>query len=477
MQPKPLQRHFFRTPLSACLLTGAFLLTVHPGSAIGQRTNGVGLRVLGTRPPDAVPVEGKPLETREPIGVGQKPAFAGQTRAVAVITKTPLDVKVVASGLNQPWSFAFLPQGKILVLEKPGAMRIVDMASGKIEREVMGVPQVKYGGDAGLLDVALDPDFATNRMLYFTYVEPRGPMYSVAGHDGPMGPQQDSGIVVAKAKLANNNAFLQQVTPILHVNPSLPQTAHYGSRLLFDKNGFLYVSLGERFFYPTRGEAQSLFSYMGKILRITTDGKPAAGNPFEKDQQLEDHPLPEIWSYGQRNPQGLAINPVTGDLWDSEHGPQGGDEINLIQPGKNYGWPVIAYGGNYDGTKIDGSLEREQGSLNEESGSKLKLNAGSLTAMPGMEQPAYYWDPTIAPSGITFYSGKQIPEWKNNLFVAALAGQHVSRLVMNGNKVVGEERLLLDQHQRMRDVKEGPDGALWVCTDDADGRLIRIAAR
>jgi aldose sugar dehydrogenase len=349
---------------------GVSLLLLSGAAVEAQRMNGAGIRVLGTRPPDTPPVAGQPLETREPIGVGQKPAFPGQTRAAAVISKTPYEEKVVTQGLNQPWGMAFLPDGKILVTEKPGAMRLVDMHTGKIEREVMGVPQVKYGGDAGLLDVVLDPDFANNRMIYFTYVEPRGESYTAG--DMPF-PQQDSGIVVAKAKLAPNDGFLQGVTTILRVQPSVPQTAHYGSRLLFDKNGYLYVSLGERFFYPTRGEAQSLFSMMGKILRITTDGKPAPGNPYYDEPWHEDAPLKEIWSYGHRNPQGLAINPVTGDLWESEHGPQGGDEINLIQPGKNYGWPVIAYGSNYDGTKVDGTLTAQDGMLQDGSIPKQEL--------------------------------------------------------------------------------------------------------
>ena len=207
-----------------------------------------------------------------------------------------------------------------------------------------------------------------------------------------------------------------------------------------------------------RDEAQSLYSYLGKVLRITTDGQPAPGNPFERPANSppeENGYLPEIWTYGMRNPQGIAMNPETGEVFESEHGPQGGDEINLIQPGKNYGWPVIAYGVNYDGSKVD----------------------NGLTQKTGMEQPIYYWDPVIAPSGITFYDGKLIPEWKGNLFVAGLAGQHVSRLVLDGHKVVGEERLLLDQHQRMRAIHEGPDGALWVVTDNPDGRLIRIAPK
>lgn len=438
-----------------------------------QLVNGVGLKVLGKRPPDPPPVAGRPLETRPPNGAGQQPAFPGQTRVPAVLTRTPYKSEVMTRGLHKPWGMAFLPGGKILLTEKPGSMRIVDMKTGKIERQVLGVPRVLYVGDAGLLDITADPNFANNRRIYFAYVEPRGPLYK--DPQLPI-PQQENGVVIARARLSPDNTRLQNLTTLLRVEPSIPQTAHYGSRLLFDKQGYLFVSLGERFFYPTRGEAQSLFSYMGKILRIDTDGHPAPGNPFDEGKNWENFTLPEIWSYGHRNPEGLAINPQTGELWDSEHGPQGGDEINLVQRGKNYGWPLIAYGTNYDGTRIDGTLQKQDGVWRGATGLPAPHSTG-LTAMPGLEQPVYYWDPAIAPSGISFYDGRLIPEWKGNLFVAALAGQHVARLVLQNNKVVGEERLLLDQSQRMRDIQEGPDGALWVITDEEQGRLIRIAPK
>ncbi len=460
---------------TAALLAGAGLSAGPATAAAQQHRNGAGVVTGGSRPPDTAPVEGKPLETRQPVGVGQKPAFAGQTRALAVITRTPYEAKVMTEGLNKPWGFAFLPDGKILLTEKPGTMRLIDAQTGKIVKEVSGVPQVKYGGDAGLLDLVLDPQFATNRRVYFTYIEPRGPEYTTASDPQP---KQDNGLTVARAKLSDDEGSLSELVTILRVEPSIPGLAHYGSRLAFDKQGFLYVSTSERFYYPTRGQAQSLFSLLGKVLRITTDGKPAPGNPFYREQDFEDHPRAEIWSLGQRNPQGLAFHPETGELWDSEHGPQGGDEINVIKPGKNYGWPVIAYGSNYDATLFDGELEQESGGRPRPAAPQL--NAGSLTAKEGMAQPVYYWDPSIAPSGMTFYDGKLMSEWKGNLFVAGLAGQHVSRLVFDphdGHKVIGEERLLLDQHERMRDVQEGPDGALWVVTDDADGRLIRIAPR
>lgn len=438
-----------------------------------QMANGVGLPVLGSRPPDIKPTDGRVLESRPPNGMGQRPVFPEQTRAPAVITRTPYGVKVITEGLNKPWGLAFLSNGKILISEKPGNMCIVDINTGRIEHRVLGVPAVKYLGDGGLLDVVADPHFGANRMIYFTYVEARGPVY----HEPQVPvPEQDSGVVVAKARLSADNTRLTHVTTLLRVGPSVPQTAHYGSRLLFDQDGYLFVSLGERFFYPTRGEAQSLFSLMGKILRIDTKGNPAPGNPFDQGRNHENFTMPEIWSLGNRNPEGLAIDPDSGELWDSEHGPQGGDEINLIEKGKNYGWPLIAYGVNYDATKIDERLTCEDG-IRADCAHAVASGSPGRTAAPGLEQPVYYWDPVIAPSGMTFYDGRLIPEWKGNLFVAGLAGQHVARLVLRDHRVVGEERLLLDQHQRMRAIKEGPDGALWVITDEVHGRLIRLTPR
>jgi glucose/arabinose dehydrogenase len=422
-----------RAAASAAVLFGA--VTAATVTIQGQGRGG--FQVLGTRPPDAPPVAGQPLETRPPVAAGQRPAFPGQTRAAAVVTKAPIDVKVVAHGLRAPWSIAFLPDGRhMLVAEKPGSLRLVG-TDGTVGPPIANVPAVLYGGDAGLFDVALDPSFTTNRSIYFTYVERRA--------DG-------NGVTVGKARLSVDASALEDVSVILRIEPSEQITAHYGSRLLFDRQGKLLVSVGERFTDDVRVQAQALTSHLGKILRINVDGTAAPGNPFASTPGA----LPEIWSYGHRNPQGLCVNPVTGELWETEHGPQAGDEVNVIEPGKNYGWPVIAYGTEYDGRPI----------------------GGGITAKDGMEQPVYYWDPAIAPSGATFYSADAIPEWKNNLFVAAHAGQHLARLVIAGRKVVGEERLLLDQHQRMRDVRQGPDGALWVVTDDAnDGRLIRLAAQ
>lgn len=401
----------------------------------GGRKNGVGESGTGLRPPDEAPVIGEMLETRDPVVEGQASAFPGQTRAVAVATKTALDIQVVARGLRHPWAMAFLANGRVLVTEKPGAMRIV-APDGQVSEPITGVPAVAFGGDGGLLDVVLDPAFEANRMIYFTYAEPR---------------EGGSGVAVAKARLSDDERALENMTVILRVQPTIQIMGHYGSRLLFDKEGKLFVTLGERYFSPVREEAQFLNSQMGKILRINTDGTPAAKNPFIGTAGA----LPEIWSYGHRNPQGITVHPTTGEIWSVEHGPRGGDEVNIIQPGKNYGWPSIAYGTEYNETPVN----------------------GGLTALKGMEQPVYYWDPSVAPTGATFYDGALIPEWKGNLFVAAHIGQHIARLVLDGHRVVGEERLLLGQYQDMRAVSQGLDGALWVVTDNPDGRLIRIVPK
>jgi aldose sugar dehydrogenase len=410
--------------LRAAFILTSFVLIPLPGQD----------RVLGTRPPDVPAVPGQPLEQREPNGKGQKPAFSGQTRAVAVVTKTPIRTEVIAQGLNRPWGFAFLPDGKFLITEKSGKMRIVD-PKGNIGGEIAGVPKVVTGVDAGLLDVALSPGFTSDHKIFFTYCEPR---------DG-----NTNGVSVASARLSADQTALEELKVIYRVEPGYGGRAHYGSRILFNTDGTLFVSVGDRYDIPLRIHSQELSSPLGKILRLNPDGSPAAGNPFAGQKGA----LPEIWAIGVRNPQGLTFQPATGDVWESEHGTQGGDEINIIVKGQNYGWPVIAYGTNYDGTAI----------------------STGETAKEGMRQPVYYWDPTIAPSGITFYSADLIPEWKGNLFVAGLAGQHVSRLVIQNQKVVGEERLLLDQHQRIRKVAQGPDGALWAITDNPEGRLIRMA--
>jgi glucose/arabinose dehydrogenase len=435
-----MRKHPHNLPVARFLTLALGLLA---GPALAQNVNGNGQQVAGTRPPTEVPTPGQPWEQRAAYGKGQKPAVAGQTRTGAVFTKTPYTEKVVATGLKHPWALAFLPDGRMLVTEKPGTLRIVTQ-SGLVSDTIKGLPpRIAYQpeqSDAGLLDVAVDPQFATNRMFYFTYVERK--------HNG------GTGLVVAAAKLASDEFHLENVHKIYQVRDSTSNGyAHYGSRLLFDKQGKLLVSISERMFEPTRLKTQQLSQQLGKIMRINTDGSPAAGNPhFNPDSTRA---LPELWAVGVRNPQGLAWNPATGDLWEDEHGTQGGDEVNLIRPGHNYGWPVIAYGVEYDWKPIE----------------------GGITQKKGLEQPVYYWDPTVAPSGCAFYTGSAVPEWRNNMFVSCLAGQHLARLVIKDNKVVGEERLLLDQHQRIRDVQMGPDGNLWVVTDADNGRLIRLGAK
>lgn len=407
-------------------------MPVRPGAG---RMPGGRTFILGGRPPDAEPVVGRPLETRDPVGPNQKPAFAGQTRAPAVQTRTPVQATVVARGLNHPWALAFLPNGRMLITEKPGAMRVVSPA-GEVGPAIANVPAVLYKSDGGLLDLVIDPKFASNRQLYFAYSEPR------AG---------GSGLTLASARLSADETALESVRVLLRIEPTHSSVSHFGCRLLFDRQGKLFMTSGERMDPAIRVQAQDLDSRLGKLLRLNVDGSPAPGNPFEKVAGA----LPDIWTYGHRNSQGLAFHPVTRELWSIEHGEAGGDELNLIQPGRNYGWPLIAYGTEYDRRPIN----------------------GGQTAAPRMEQPLYFWDPAIGPTSMTFYDGKLIPEWRNNLFVAAHMGQHVARLVLKGHRVVGEERLLLDQRQMMRWVGQGPDGALWVLTDDADGRLIRLSAK
>lgn len=373
-----------------------------------------------------------PVETKSP-NTDYKPAFTGQTRIGGVKTTTPYEGNVVTSGLNKPWGIAVLPDGRLLINEKGGTMKIVS-SSGSISSPIAGIPSVNSSGQGGLLGITLDPDFTTNRMVYWTFSEntSNGTLTSVA-----------------KGKLSADDKTMENVAVIYRATPAYNGTMHYGSRILVDKSGNLIFSTGERSDLVTRPQAQDLNSALGKIIRITKDGQPAAGNPFLNQQGAR----PEFYSYGHRNVQGLAFHPVTGDLWENEFGPRGGDELNLIQPGKNYGWPTITYGYEYSGQKI----------------------GGGITQQSGMEQPVYYWDPVLSPSGMTFYSGNEIPEWKNNLFIAGLNSNHIARLVITNNKVVGEERLLANTGERFRDIAQGKDGALYAVTDG--GKLYRIGRK
>ena len=375
----------------------------------------------------------EPVETKEPNTKTNKPAFEVQTRIAGVKTSTPYESKMLTDALKKPWGIASLPDGRFIITEKEGTMRIAT-STGSVTEPITGLPAVNASGQGGLLGVTVDPAFSENRMLYWVFSEKT---------------TEGNLTAAAKGKLSTDEKRIENATVIYRAMPAYNSNLHYGGRILFDKSGNLFVSTGERSDKVTRPQAQELNSALGKIVHITKDGKPAEGNPFLNNANAK----PEIYSYGHRNVQGLAFHPETGDLWEAEFGPRGGDEINRIQPGKNYGWPVITYGIEYSGERVPGAITQKE----------------------GMEQPVYYWDPVISPSGISFYSGDKIPEWKNNLFVAGLNSTHIARLVIKNNKVVGEERLLGDEKQRFRAVIQGKDDALYAITDE--GRLYRIGKK
>jgi glucose/arabinose dehydrogenase len=378
---------------------------------------------------DVDPETGSPVETT-PANTTYEPAFSGQTRIGSVQTTTPISVTVVTSALSAPWGITSLPDGRFLITEKGGQLRIVT-TSGSISEPMTGIPAVNASGQGGLLGICLDPQFESNRMIYWAFSE-----------------QGDGGThtAVAKGRMSNDETGIENATVIFRAQPGFNGDLHYGGRVVFDGDGNLFVSTGERSSLATRPLAQSLTAALGKIIRITTDGQPASGNP-----SFDGGALPELYSIGHRNPQGIAIHPETGDLWQSEHGPRGGDEINRVVAGTNYGWPIITYGIEYTGETIGEGVQQKE----------------------GMAQPVYYWDPVISPSGITFYEDDRVPEWENNLFIGALSGKHIARLVINDdNTVVGEERLLADQNQRFRDITQGTDDALYAITDE--GRLYKI---
>jgi aldose sugar dehydrogenase len=362
---------------------------------------------------------------------GPGPAGAEITNAPAAKSKSAVKVETFASGLANPWGLAFLPDGRLLVTERPGRMRLIGK-DGRLSPPLKGVPTVFTSRQGGLLDVALGHDFASSRLVYFSFAEPR------AGGT--------NGTSVARAKLVaeEDGARLDDVKVVFRQEPATTGGMHFGSRLVFARDGNLFVTLGERF---QRDKAQDLGNHYGKVVRIRPDGSVPPDNPFTNKAGAQ----PELWSYGHRNPQAAALNPGSGKLWVVEHGARGGDEVNIPQAGKNYGWPVITYGRDYTFLKI-----------------------GEGTAKAGMEQPVYYWDPSIAPSGMAFYTGNLFPEWKGNLFVGALAGRALHRLVLVGERVVGEEQLLGDLGERIRDVRNGPDGALWLLTDSSEGRVLRV---
>jgi glucose/arabinose dehydrogenase len=368
-----------------------------------------------------------------PPAPGQHPAVPGQTRAPAPADHSTYQVITVARGLDHPWSLAWLPDGRMLVTERPGRLRIVT-PGGALSPPLGGAPVVATESQGGLLDVALDPAFGANHLVYLSYLEPR--------------PHGLTGIAVARGRLAEQGgqAKLDGLTVIFHAQPAAHDGVNVGSRLAFGPDGRLYVTIGDRF--VLRDHAQNLGDDLGKILRLNPDGSIPRDNPFVGRPGVR----PEIFSYGHRNPEGLAFNPATGVLWEHEHGAQGGDEVNIIRSGRNYGWPVITYGRDYSNAKI-----------------------GIGTQKAGMEQPIYYWDPSIAPSGMAFYTGGLFPRWKGNLFVGALKAERVVRLVLNGEHVVAEEVLATELHERIRDVRQGPDGALYLLTDNDAGRILKVA--
>lgn len=369
------------------------------------------------------------VETKEPNSA-YKSAYTGQTRIGAIKSTTNYEGKVLSEALKSPWGITSMPDGRLLITEKEGTMRIAT-ADGKLSAPITGIPKVNPSGQGGLLGVRVDPAFAQNRMIFWVFSEPLA--------DGNL-------TAVAKGKLSADEKKIEGATVIYRATPAYKGNLHYGGRILFDKQGNLFISTGERSDKVTRPQAQSINSGLGKVIHITKEGKPVAGNPFAGKADAR----PELYSYGHRNVQGLAFDPATGDLWETEFGPRGGDELNRVEAGKNYGWPTITYGIEYSGEKVGEGIQQKD----------------------GLEQPVYYWDPSVSPSGMTFYSGDRIPEWKNNLFIGTLSGMHIIRLVIENNKVVGEERLLSDQYQRFRDITQGKDGALYAVTDQ--GRLYRI---
>jgi len=392
-----------------------------------------------------------PLETRAANAPEQKPAFPGQTRACALKSNVAFDVTVLAKNLDKPWAVEPLPNGDLLITEKAGKLRIVS-AKGEVGQPIGGLlpvgsggvsaasgqgglPPITARGQGGLLDVALSPNFARDRTIFWSFSEQR---------------EGGSGTSVARGVLSEDRANLEQVRIIFRALPTYNNGLHFGSRLAFGPDNMLYITLGDRFDRPNRPKAQQLDNHLGKIIRINPDGSTPADNPFARQSGT----MPEIWTLGHRNIQSAAFD-EQGRLWTVEHGAKGGDELNLIEKGKNYGWPVVTYGEEYSGEPIP----------------------GAVSARVGYEQPIYYWDPVIAPSGAQFYTGNAFPAWRGSLFIGALREQRLVRLVIKDNRVTGEEHLLTERGQRIRDVRQGPDGSLYVVTDESNGELWKITSK
>jgi glucose/arabinose dehydrogenase len=375
---------------------------------------------------------GTPLETAPPNVPEFKPAFGGQTRAAAVVTRSPIKVTEIANRLDEPWAIAFLPDRRMLVTTKPSGKLYIVTATGKKSPPVAGLPPVDGRKQGGLLDVELSPDYGQSGRIYWTYYEPR---------------EGGNGLAVARARLVDGaQPRVEQLEVVFRMQPTLDSAMHAGGRMVFTPDGKLFVTLGERSIPEGRAQAQDLRSHLGKIVRINPDGTVPTDNPFVDRADAR----PEIWTNGHRNILAAALD-ESGRLWIAEMGPRGGDELNLIVKGKDYGWPTIGYGEEYSGEPIHRS-----------------------TQAPGMEQPIYYWDPVISPSGLTIYSGDLFPEWKGNFLIGGLSSKALVRLVLQSDRVVGEERLLTDLDARIRDVVQGPDGAVYLVTDHDDGKLLKL---
>ena len=419
-------------PVLAGLMAACAPRTDTPDTAPAEPQPAAG--TPATQPPVAQSADCTPLETRPANTPSNQPAFAGQTRVCGVNSNVAFDVTVVARGLQKPWSVEPLPDGRFLVTEKAGQMRIVS-AAGQVGAPIAGVTPVDPRGQGGLLDVALSPRFATDRTVFWSFTEPR---------------EGGNGTSVARGVLSADGSRLEQVRVILHTQPTYANNMHFGSRLAFGPDGMLYVTMGERSDPQTRPQAQQMGSHLGKTLRINPDGSVPRDNPFVGQSGA----LPEIFSVGHRNIQSSTFD-AQGRFWIVEHGPRGGDEVNLVQAGKNYGWPITTYGMEYSGQAI----------------------SGASTQRAGFEQPVYYWDPVIAPSGAQFYTGTAFPAWRGSLFIGGLREMRLVRLMIQGDRVTGEEHLLTDRRKRIRDVRQGPDGALYVVTDEDSAELWRIAPR
>ncbi|MGI8541991.1 MAG: PQQ-dependent sugar dehydrogenase [Aridibacter sp.] len=422
------------------------LLVTTTGTACGQNRSANSENLKSNLKDDC-----QPIETRQPNAEEQKPTFPQQTRACEVKSKTSFEVSVVAKGLDKPWAVEPLPNGDFLVTEKGGQLRIVEQAGtigeplegvlavgqGGVteDSKLGGLPPITARGQGGLLDVALSPNFKKDQTIFWSFSEQR---------------EGGSGTSVARGRLSKDRKKLEDVKVIFQAFPTYNNGLHFGSRIAFGKDGKLYVTTGDRFDRPNREKVQQLDNHLGKVMRINPDGSVPKDNPFVNKKGAK----PEIWTLGHRNLQSSAFD-EKGQLWTVEHGARGGDELNLIKKGENYGWSIVTFGQEYSGDKIpNAKTERE-----------------------GYVDPIYYWDPVIAPSGMEIYTGSAIPEWKGNIFIGGLASQRLVRLIIKDNKVIGEEHLLTDRNQRIRDVKQGSDGFLYVVTDESNGELLRIAPK